>query len=134
MALLKKRAKDFFIQIADVSITHLTFSPEFISAVESKQAAQQDAERAKYLVEQAVQEKKSIIVRAKGDAEAAELIGKVMNPAYLELKRVEAAKHIAEQLSFSNNRAFLDSETLLLNIAGPLGHQLIKLDDTKGSK
>eukprot|EP00826_Nyctotherus_ovalis_P064482 TRINITY_DN9460_c0_g1_i3.p4 TRINITY_DN9460_c0_g1~~TRINITY_DN9460_c0_g1_i3.p4 ORF type:complete len:149 (-),score=56.60 TRINITY_DN9460_c0_g1_i3:105-551(-) len=130
LARLKKRANEFFIQIDDVAITHLTFSPEFISAVEAKQAAQQDAERARYFVEQAVQDKKSTIVRAQGEAVSAELIGKAMNPAYLELRRVETAKHIAEILAVSNNRAFIDSDTLLLNIAGPLGHKLLNLGET----
>ena len=34
---------------ADVSITHLTFSREYTNAVEAKQVAQQEAERAKYI-------------------------------------------------------------------------------------
>lgn len=131
LAMLKKRASYFCIHIDDVSITHLTFSHEFISAVEAKQAAYQDAERAKYLVEQAIQDKKSVIVLAEADAVAAELIGKTMNPTYLELKRVDTAKKIAGILSMSSNRAFIDSETLMLDIAGPLGYKLVSLGDTK---
>jgi len=34
----------------DVSITNLTFSRDYTAAVESKQVAQQDAERAKFVV------------------------------------------------------------------------------------
>ena len=37
--------------------------------------AQQDAERAKYVVIGAMQEKKTIITKARGEAESAELIG-----------------------------------------------------------
>ena len=40
--------QDFNILLDDVSITHLNFSPEYEKAVESKQVAQQQAERAKY--------------------------------------------------------------------------------------
>jgi prohibitin 2 len=52
----------------------LAFSPQFTSAVESKQVAQQEAERAKWIVEKATEEKKSIIIQAQGEAEAAKLI------------------------------------------------------------
>ena len=39
--------------------------------------AQQDSERAKYIVEKAIQEKRAIIVKAEGEAKSAELIGAV---------------------------------------------------------
>lgn len=128
---LEERARDFFIVMDDVSIVHLTFSDEFNAAAESKQSAQQDAERAKFLVEQALQDKKSTIIRAQGEAISAELIGKSMNPAYIELKRIEAARRIAETLSTSRNRAFLDSDTLMLNLARPMNQKLAKLDERK---
>jgi prohibitin 2 len=126
---LEERAKDFFILLDDVSITHLEFSAEFHQAVEEKQAAQQEAEKAKFYVEQALQDKKSTIIKAQGEAISAELIGKSMNPAYIELKRIEAARKIAETLSTSRNRAFIDAETLLLNLTGPLNHKLSLLGD-----
>jgi hypothetical protein len=43
---------------ADVSITHLTFSKEFTKAIESKQVAEQEAERQLYVVQRADQERK----------------------------------------------------------------------------
>ena len=48
---LVKRAADFNILLEDVSLTHLAFGKEFTSAVEAKQVAQQEAERAKFIVE-----------------------------------------------------------------------------------
>lgn len=48
---LVKRAGDFNILLEDVSLTHLAFGKEFTSAVEAKQVAQQEAERAKFVVE-----------------------------------------------------------------------------------
>ena len=111
----------------------MAFSPEFHEAVESKQAAQQDAERAKYLVEQAIQDKKSMIIKAQGEASSAELIGKTMNPPYIELKRIDAARRIADTLSMSRNRAFLDSDTLLLNLATPMNQRLASLNDGKSA-
>ena len=48
---LLKRANEFNIELEDVSITHMTFGKEFTRAVEQKQIAQQDAERARFTVE-----------------------------------------------------------------------------------
>lgn len=51
--LLSERAAQFNIIIDNVAITELTFMREYLEAIESKQVAQQEAERAKYEVEQA---------------------------------------------------------------------------------
>merc|ERR1719460_1590989 len=61
---LTERAKAFHITLADVAITDLKFGKEFTTAIESKQVAEQDAERARYLVVKAEQEKKASIIRA----------------------------------------------------------------------
>lgn len=83
---LNSRAKSFRIVLDDISITHLAFGKvlillciclllddllwqEFTQAVELKQVAQQEAERARFLVEQAEQEKQANIIRAEGDNE-----------------------------------------------------------------
>ncbi|KAF5385664.1 hypothetical protein D9757_005469 [Collybiopsis confluens] len=117
---LTRRALRFNLVLEDVSITHLTFSPEFTHAVEAKQVAQQNALRAAFLVDQAVQEKESIIVRADGEAKSAELIGESLraNKGFLELRRLEAARDIANLLATSGNKVILDAQSLLLNVAG----------------
>lgn len=48
--ILTERARFFNIILDDVSITQLTFSREYTAAVEAKQVAQQEAERAKFVV------------------------------------------------------------------------------------
>ena len=48
--LLTARAKYFNLLLDDVSITNLTFSREYTGAVEAKQVAQQESERAKFIV------------------------------------------------------------------------------------
>ncbi|KAJ8662154.1 hypothetical protein O0I10_001847 [Lichtheimia ornata] len=115
---LVRRALRFNIILDDVSITHVGFSPVFESAVEAKQIAQQEAQRAAFVVDKARQEKQSIIVRAQGEAKSAELIGEAIKnkPGFLELKRIEAAREIATIISRSGNRVMLDSDTLLLNV------------------
>jgi len=115
---LNERLRDFMIVLDDVSITDLHFGPEFTKAIEEKQIAQQQAERAKFLVEQAIQDKKSTIIKAKGEAQAAQLLGQAMSrsPAFIELRRIEASREIAKTLARSRNRVFLESDTLLLNL------------------
>ena len=48
---LTEKSKLYSIVLDDVSITHLSFSEEFTRAIEQKQVASQDAERAKFVVE-----------------------------------------------------------------------------------
>jgi prohibitin 2 len=94
--MLIKRSGDFQILLDDVSITHLAFSKEYTAAVEAKQVAQQDSERAKYIVERAIQEKRTIVIHAEGEAQSAQLIGAAIrgNPAFIQLRRIEAAKEV----------------------------------------
>ncbi|KAM0232161.1 hypothetical protein ACHAP5_010824 [Fusarium lateritium] len=117
---LARRAARFNILLDDVSLTHLAFSPEFTAAVEAKQVAQQEAQRAAFVVDKARQEKQAMVVKAQGEARSAELIGEAIkkNKAYVELKKIENARLIASQLqeSGSKNRLMLDSEGLGLNV------------------
>jgi prohibitin 2 len=117
---LMKRALVFNVQLEDVSITHLSFSPEYAKAVEAKQVAQQDAERAKYIVIGAQQEKQTIITKARGEAESAILIGQSVkkNPGFMKLRRIDAARDIADIVSNSGNKVYLNADSLLLNLLG----------------
>jgi len=62
--ILTERAANFNIALDDVSITSLTFGKEFTAAIEAKQVAAQEAERAKFVVEKAEQDKRSAVIRA----------------------------------------------------------------------
>jgi len=115
---LQERAADFQILLDDVAITHLSFGREYTAAVEAKQVAQQDAERGRFIVDKAIQDKKSTVIRAQGQAKAAELVGEAIkkNPAFTQLRRLDAAKEIANVISRSANRVYLNSDSLLLNL------------------
>jgi len=105
-AALLKRADDFGIVLEDVALTHLSFSPEYAKAIEFKQVSQQEAERSKYVVLKAEQERRAAIIRAEGEAESARLISqatKATGPALIEMRRIEAAKEIATTLSKGRN-------------------------------
>ncbi|KAL6057909.1 Prohibitin-2, subunit of the prohibitin complex (Phb1p-Phb2p) [Balamuthia mandrillaris] len=125
---LRERSKEFNLELDDVSITHLNFGKEYTAAVEAKQVAQQEAERAKFIVEKAQQDKRSIVIKAEGDAESARMISDAIrtNPYFLELRRIEAAKEIAQTLSASNNRVYLNSENLMFNLLSAVGTQELK--------
>ncbi|TIA87586.1 hypothetical protein E3P99_03088 [Wallemia hederae] len=123
---LLKRADEFNIKLEDVSITHMTFGKEFTKAVEQKQIAQQEAERARFVVEKSDQERKANIIRSEGEAEAASTVSKAMDKygeAILTLRRIEASKDIATRLSNGSNQnvTFLPSGNgggngILLNV------------------
>lgn len=117
---LMARASEFKLVLDDVSITDLRFGREFTHAVEQKQVAQQEAERARFLVDKAKQDKRSIIIKAAGEAKSAELIGKAIaeNPGFVQLRRIDAAREVANTISKSQNRAFLSSDALMLNLVG----------------
>ncbi|WIA12126.1 hypothetical protein OEZ85_012199 [Tetradesmus obliquus] len=106
------RAADFGIVLEDIAITHLSFGTEFTKAVEMKQVAEQDAERARFVVLKAEQERNAAIIRAEGESEAAKLISDATKQAgagLVELRRIEAAKDIAETMSKSQNVVYLPS-------------------------
>jgi len=109
---LMQRATEFNILLDDVAITHLSFGTEFTKAVESKQVAQQDAERARFVVMKADQERKAAVIRAEGESESARLISeatKSAGPGMIELRRIEAAKDIADKMAKGRNIAYLPS-------------------------
>eukprot|EP00425_Heterocapsa_triquetra_P000373 CAMPEP_0195055324 /NCGR_PEP_ID=MMETSP0448-20130528/4014_1 /TAXON_ID=66468 /ORGANISM="Heterocapsa triquestra, Strain CCMP 448" /LENGTH=417 /DNA_ID=CAMNT_0040084959 /DNA_START=72 /DNA_END=1330 /DNA_ORIENTATION=- len=117
---LMHRAQDFYILLDDVAITHLSFSSEYEKAVEQKQVAQQQSERARYVVLKAQEEKKKTIINAEGERQSAAMIGAAIqqNPGFIELRRISTAKEIAIGLARSSNRMVLSSENLMLNLMG----------------
>merc|ERR1712173_375107 len=115
---LTKRATQFGLILDDISITHCTFGREFTQAVELKQVAQQEAEKARFLVEKAEQVKQAAVISAEGDTEAAELLASAFKEAgegLVELRRIETAEDVADNLSMSRNVVYLPQgqQTLL---------------------
>ena len=133
---LVMRAEQFGVVLDDIAITHLTFGREFTQAVEMKQVAQQDAEKARlvsdilvillififffvrFLVEKAEQVKQAAIINAEGDSEAALLLAKAFEATgegLVELRRIETAEDVAASMAASRNVVYLpsDQSTLL---------------------
>ena len=118
---LTERAKEFGIILDDVSITELSFGKEYAAAVEAKQIAQQEAQRAVYVVDKAKQEKQQKIVQAEGEAAAAKMMGEAMiqSPGYLKLRKLAASKKISSTIAQSQNRVYLNAGSLMLDVASP---------------
>merc|ERR1711872_811232 len=91
------RARDFNIILDDVSITELSFGKEYSAAVEAKQIAQQEAQRAAHMLGAAISQ----------------------NPGYLKLRKLAASKKISATIAQSQNRVYLSANSLLLDVASP---------------
>eukprot|EP00904_Undaria_pinnatifida_P001714 jgi/Undpi1/11543/HiC_scaffold_30.g13840.m1 len=76
----------------------------------NKQVAQQEAERQVYVVALSDQERLAAIIRAEGEAEAAELISAALKESgigLIEVRRIDTAKEIALTLATSRNITYL---------------------------
>merc|ERR1712125_200974 len=116
------RAKTFRILMDDVSITHLTYGKEFARAIEEKQVAEQDAERQKFIEQRSEQERQATVIRSEGEAEAARMISEALKThgsGLIEVRRIDAAKNIADALAKSPNVMYLpNNQQMLLNAGG----------------
>jgi regulator of protease activity HflC (stomatin/prohibitin superfamily) len=75
---LEQRLKKYGILVLDTSVIDLNFSKDFARAVEEKQIAEQQAQRAVYTAQEAEQEAQADINRAKGKAEAQKLLAETL--------------------------------------------------------
>lgn len=99
---LAKRLEKYGIDVLDTSVVDLTFSPEFSRAVEEKQIAEQRAQRAVYVAQEAEQEAQAEINRAKGRSEGQRLIAETLKAQggnlVLQKEAIEAWKEGGAQM------------------------------------
>ena len=77
------------------------------------QVAEQNAERAKFVVAKAEQEKEALIIRSEGDSEAARLVSEALQKSgkgLIELRRIETAVQIADSLAQNSQVTYLPSQ------------------------
>jgi regulator of protease activity HflC (stomatin/prohibitin superfamily) len=86
---LDQRLEKYGIIVLDTSVVDLNFSPEFSRAVEEKQIAEQRAQRAVYVAQEAAQEAEANVNRAKGQAEAQRLLRETLTPELLQKQAIE---------------------------------------------
>ncbi|GBF79664.1 prohibitin family protein [Aphanothece sacrum] len=99
---LDSRLEKYGIIVLDTSVIDLNFSPEFSRAVEEKQIAEQRAQRAVYIAQEAEQEAQADINRAKGRAEAQRLLAETLKAQggqlVLQKEAIEAWKQGGAQM------------------------------------
>jgi len=100
-SLLKDRleralSKESRIMIKDVYLRKVEFPSKFLSAIEQKQIAQQEAERMKYILEKEKLEAERKKIEAEGIAEAQRIISKQLSNQYLTWKYLEVLRQFAE--------------------------------------
>ncbi|MCU0571311.1 MAG: prohibitin family protein [Oculatellaceae cyanobacterium Prado106] len=78
-AALRERLEKYAVIVMDTSVVDLSFSKEFAKAVEDKQIAEQRAQRAVYIAQEAQQEAQAEINRAQGKSEAQRLLAETLN-------------------------------------------------------
>jgi prohibitin 1 len=86
---LGERLQKYGIIVLDTSVVDLTFSTEFSKAVEEKQIAEQRAQRAVYIAQEAEQEAEADVNRAKGLAEAQRLLRETLTPELLQKQAID---------------------------------------------
>lgn len=69
-AVLEKDLKKYDVLVTNVAIPNLDYTAEFNAAIEQKQLAQQEAEKAKYLKQKAENEAAGVIAKAEGTAKS----------------------------------------------------------------
>lgn len=86
---LKSRLIKYGLQVDDVSLTKVGFSPEFTKAIELKQIAEQDAKKAEYESLKAAKQAEAEVNRARGTAEAQKLLKQSLNRDLLQKQAIE---------------------------------------------
>ena len=130
------------IIMRDVLIRNIEFSPQFTDAIEQKQIAEQDAQRAVFRVQQAEQEAEQVrveaqgqadavviaaegdaestVIRAEADAEALDLINQIIaqNPDLIQWQYINELGENVRLIIIPNNSPFLFDMEQLVEEAG----------------
>lgn len=87
---LEERLKPYGIVLDDISLVNIDFSKEFNDAIESKQVAELDAQRAVFIAQKALQEGQAKINIASAEAQAQRLQQSSLTPLIIQKQLVDA--------------------------------------------
>ena len=92
-----------------------------MQSIEKKQVAQQEAEKYKFIVMKAEEEKKAKIIESEGNSIAAQMISDAVSKygnAYIEMKKMETALAVAKRMVVSPNISFVpQGNNILFNLS-----------------
>ncbi|MGI0479787.1 prohibitin family protein [Geminocystis sp. CENA526] len=87
--LLTEKLSKYNLEIDDISLVHIEFSPLFSQAVEAKQIAEQEAKKAGFQVIKAQKTAQVNVNLAKGDAEAHRILQESLTPEILQYQSIK---------------------------------------------
>lgn len=99
-----------------MSITDLNFSREFAASIEAKQVAQQNAERAKFVVQRQDEETRATIIKADAEAQGAAMVREAVannGPGVVAVRKIETARYIVDQLHQNPNISFVQGNNTM---------------------
>jgi regulator of protease activity HflC (stomatin/prohibitin superfamily) len=109
---LGERLGKYNIHLLDASIQDINFSEEFNNAIEAKQIAEQNAQKAKYDTDRAKQEAEAEVNKAKGKAEAMRLMSQTVSPKILQQQAIEKWNGVLPQIMGTGAVPFVDLKNL----------------------
>lgn len=86
---LSDRLSIYHIGVDDISLVHVRFSDRFRSAVEAKQIAEQEAKRAGFVAQKALNEAEAKVNLARGEAEGQRLLKESLTVELLQRQAIE---------------------------------------------
>lgn len=88
---LKARLSPYWITVQAVSITNITFSPDFSRAIEQKQVEEQNVQKEEFVRQQAIKKGETQLALAEGQAKANKLLQESLksSPEVLQMKALD---------------------------------------------
>lgn len=86
---ISQRLAPYNVIVDAVSLTNVSFSPEFTKSIEAKQIAEQQAKEAEFVALRASKEAQADVNRAKGQAESQRLLRQTLTPELLQKQAIE---------------------------------------------
>lgn len=86
---LNKKLKQYDLYVDSISVTNFKFSDAYAQAIEQKQVAEQNANKAKNDLQRINVEAQQTVVRAQAQAQAMQLQKQVATPELIQLKQLE---------------------------------------------
>jgi len=87
--LLNKKLKQYDLYVDSISVTNFKFSDAYAQAIEQKQVAEQNANKAKNDLQRITVEAQQRVVEAQADAQAMSLRKQAVTPELIQLKQLE---------------------------------------------
>lgn len=109
----------YSIQVEDLLIDNIKFSPEFTRAIEDKQIATQQAQAAQNRVREAKFKAQQLIEQAQGEARAFRIKNRTLTPLVVQQNAIDKLNPNIEVLILPSNSNFLLPASLLAGRANP---------------